>query len=60
MGGGFPIAFRGAPSGALNPNDFGQVGMSCSSLHTDEGGACKVTSQHAVHGCQMCNLHVGL
>ena len=26
MGGGaFPIAFRGGPSGALNPNDFGSV-----------------------------------
>ena len=25
MGGGFPVAFRGVPSGALNPNDFGQV-----------------------------------
>ncbi len=33
MGGGFPMAFRGAPSGALSPNDFGQVGLSCRSLY---------------------------
>lgn len=32
MGGGFPINFRGAPGGALNPNDFGQVRPSCCSL----------------------------
>ena len=25
MGGGFPIAFRGGPNGAIDPNDFGSV-----------------------------------
>lgn len=56
MGGGFPIAFRGGPSGALNPNDFGQVGPPSRSLYMLNQSMQAHITARAAYACTMCML----
>ena len=49
MGGGaFPVAFRGGPSGALNPNDFGSVRLSWHTLLLALPSVQALASQNAL------------
>ena len=53
MGGGFPVAFRGGPSGALNPNDFGSVGLTGRTPHQ----SMHLAKQPGLHAHMYLALH---